>query len=64
MLKFKLEQHYACLNVQTMFDVLSKIKVWVKELKATLGNDVILFIVGNKSDLEKDRRVLQQDAQM
>ena len=32
-------------------------KSWVKELKRMLGNDIILCIVGNKIDLEKDRHV-------
>jgi Ras-related protein Rab-21 len=33
------------------------VKSWVKELKRMLGNDVVLCIVGNKIDLEKDRHV-------
>ena len=32
-------------------------KKWIKELKRILGNDVVLAIVGNKIDLEKDRTV-------
>jgi len=32
-------------------DSLSKVKTWVKELRKMLGNNVILAIVGNKTDL-------------
>jgi len=32
-------------------DSLSKVKVWIKELRKMLGNNVCLFIVGNKVDL-------------
>jgi Ras-related protein Rab-21 len=35
----------------------------VKELKRMLGNDIILCIVGNKIDLEKDRHVTLQTAE-
>jgi len=35
----------------------------VKELKRMLGNDVVLCIVGNKIDLEKDRHVSLQAAE-
>ncbi len=37
-------------------------KSWIKELKRMLGNDVVLCIVGNKIDLEKDRHVSIQTA--
>ena len=40
-----------------------KIKGWVKELKTSLGNDCILCIVGNKSDLEKNRNVPIKEAE-
>jgi Ras-related protein Rab-21 len=39
------------------------VKSWIKELKRMLGNDVVLCIVENKIDLEKDRRVSKQTAQ-
>lgn len=32
-------------------------KNWVKELRKMLGDNVILCIVGNKIDLEKNRTV-------
>ncbi|GMT14546.1 hypothetical protein PFISCL1PPCAC_5843, partial [Pristionchus fissidentatus] len=34
-----------------------KVKMWVKELRRALGEDVILFIVGNKVDLADSRTV-------
>lgn len=43
-------------------DSFERIKSWVKELKTSLGNDCILCIVGNKSDLEKNRNVPVKDA--
>ena len=38
-------------------DSFIKVKNWVKELRKMLGNDISLIIVGNKIDLEKQRRV-------
>lgn len=32
-------------------------------MKKVLGDDVVICIVGNKMDLEKDRHVTQQDAE-
>lgn len=32
-------------------------KNWVKELRRMLGDSVVLMIVGNKIDLEKNRRI-------
>jgi len=40
-----------------------KVKSWIKELKRMLGNEVVLCIVGNKIDLEKDRHVSMQVAE-
>ncbi|GMS84088.1 hypothetical protein PENTCL1PPCAC_6263 [Pristionchus entomophagus] len=34
-----------------------KVKMWVKELRRALGDDVVLFIVGNKVDLADSRTV-------
>ncbi|CAG9535710.1 unnamed protein product [Cercopithifilaria johnstoni] len=34
-----------------------KVKMWVKELKRMLGDDVYLMIIGNKVDLERNRNV-------
>jgi len=47
----------------TDIDSFQRIKNWVKELRTALGNDVVLCIVGNKSDLEKSRNVSIQDAE-
>lgn len=38
-------------------DSFDRVKRWIKELKKMLGNDIVLSIVGNKIDLEKDRQV-------
>lgn len=38
-------------------DSFQKVKSWVKELRTILGTDVVLAIVGNKIDLEKNRVV-------
>ncbi|TRY73219.1 hypothetical protein TCAL_02549 [Tigriopus californicus] len=42
-------------------DSFQKVKNWVKELRKMLGSDLNLAIAGNKTDLEKQRRV---DVQM
>ncbi|CAO1419543.1 unnamed protein product [Diamesa serratosioi] len=39
-----------------------KIKVWIKELKKVLGQDISIIIVGNKIDMEKDRVVPLEEA--
>jgi len=44
-------------------DSFQKVKTWVKELKKMLGSDVCLVIVGNKTDLDKDRNVSLEDAE-
>lgn len=41
---------------------LFQVKNWVKELKRILGDKVVLAIVGNKTDLEKDRNVPVEEA--
>jgi len=43
-------------------DSLQKVKMWVKELRKMLGTDISLVIVGNKTDLEKDRQVSFEEA--
>ncbi|KAM4901808.1 ras-related protein Rab-21 isoform 2-T2 [Sylvia borin] len=40
------------------------VKNWVKELRKMLGNEICLCIVGNKIDLEKERHVSVQEAEM
>jgi len=44
-------------------DSFDRVKSWVKELRRMLGSDVVLAIVGNKIDLEKDRHVSMQLAE-
>ncbi|CAF0925816.1 unnamed protein product [Rotaria sordida] len=44
-------------------DSFNQVKSWIKELKRMLGDDVVLCIVENKIDLEKDRRVSRQTAE-
>jgi len=40
-----------------------RVQNWVKELRKMLGNDVVLVIVGNKIDLERNRIVVKQKAE-
>ena len=48
----------------TDVDSFNKVKVWVKELRKMLGADSIsMAIVGNKTDLEKQRNVDAKAAQ-
>lgn len=44
-------------------DSFLKVKSWVKELRKMLGTDVVLAIVGNKADLEKNRTVNKAEAE-
>ena len=39
-------------------------KNWVRELRKMLGNEICLVIAGNKVDLEKDRHVSQEEAEL
>lgn len=38
-------------------DSFEKIKVWIKELKKIVGNDIVCVIVGNKTDLIRDQKL-------
>ncbi|XP_072133896.1 ras-related protein Rab-21-like isoform X2 [Mobula birostris] len=44
-------------------DSFQKVKNWVKELRKMLGGEICLCIVGNKTDLEKDRNVVIEEAE-
>ncbi|XP_067913541.1 ras-related protein Rab-21-like isoform X1 [Heterodontus francisci] len=44
-------------------DSFQKVKNWVKELRKMLGSEICLCIVGNKTDLEKDRNVSVEEAE-
>ena len=39
-----------------------RVRVWVKELRRMCGSDLVLTIVGNKTDMERDRHVQEQTA--
>ena len=39
-----------------------RVKIWVKELRRMCGTDLVLAIVGNKTDLERDRHVEEERA--
>ena len=43
--------------------VILQVKNWVKELRRMLGNEVVLCIVGNKIDMEKERHVTVEEAE-
>ncbi len=43
-------------------DSFQKVRNWVKELKRIVGDDIVLCIAGNKSDLEKQRQVVEAEA--
>lgn len=45
-------------------DSFQKVKSWVKELRKILGSDICLVIVGNKTDLAKDRNVVLSEAEL
>eukprot|EP01132_Coremiostelium_polycephalum_P001918 gene1918-2353_t len=44
-------------------DSFIKAKNWIKELRAMLGNEIVLCIIGNKSDLEKTRVIPLDEAE-
>eukprot|EP01106_Pelomyxa_sp_JSP_P011357 TRINITY_DN298_c0_g1_i3.p1 TRINITY_DN298_c0_g1~~TRINITY_DN298_c0_g1_i3.p1 ORF type:complete len:147 (-),score=24.24 TRINITY_DN298_c0_g1_i3:88-528(-) len=39
-----------------------RVQLWVKELRKMLGPEIVLVIVGNKSDLERQRVVTVEEA--
>jgi len=43
-------------------DSFTKVRKWVQELKRIVGEDIVLCIAGNKSDLEKQRQVDDAEA--
>lgn len=43
-------------------DSFTKVRNWVKELRKIVGEDIVLCIAGNKSDLEKQRQVDNAEA--
>eukprot|EP00906_Rhabdomonas_costata_P033595 RCo047332 len=43
-------------------DTFDRVKHWVRELKAVVGEDIVLCVAGNKSDLERSRQVTLEEA--
>jgi Ras-related protein Rab-21 len=39
-----------------------KVRTWVKELRRIVGDDIDISIAGNKSDLQRSRKVSEEDA--
>ena len=46
-----------------VFICCSQARNWIRELRRMLGDNIVVCIVGNKSDLEKNRTVSQRDAE-
>jgi len=44
-------------------DSFDRVQIWVKELRKMLGENIVLVIVGNKCDLERQRKVTQEEAE-
>lgn len=44
-------------------DSFDKVKVWLKELHTVVGENIQVVIVGNKCDLERDRKVPKREAE-
>merc|ERR1712178_365924 len=40
-----------------------KVKMWVRELRKMVGDDIVIAIAGNKSDLERNRQVTTEEGQ-
>ena len=51
----KVIQYYFCFCLQA--------RNWIRELRRMLGDNIVVCIVGNKIDLEKNRTVSQRDAE-
>ena len=43
-------------------DSFSKVRVWLKELHQVVGDNIAVCVVGNKTDLERDRKVKKEEA--
>ncbi|XP_063237792.1 ras-related protein Rab-31 [Bacillus rossius redtenbacheri] len=46
----------------TQYDSFTSVKNWVKELKRNVEEPMVLNLVGNKTDLESERRVRREEA--
>jgi GTPase SAR1 family protein len=38
-------------------------KYWISELKSKTAEETVIFLVGNKNDLEQDREITREDAE-
>ena len=47
----------------TLYNICLQAKNWIKELRKMLGEDIVVCIVGNKIDLEKNRTVSKSEAE-
>jgi len=47
----------------TSLESLHRVKNWVKELRRIVGEKITLFMVGNKSDLQRQQAISRADAQ-
>jgi len=48
----------------TRFSSFNAIDTWIKDLKETAGEKIIIILIGNKSDLEDHRAVTTEEAKM
>ncbi|EKF38784.1 small GTPase, putative [Trypanosoma cruzi marinkellei] len=44
-------------------DTLEKVRLWIRELRAVVGNQIQLVICGNKSDREEERDITKEKAE-
>ncbi|CUG89696.1 ras-related GTP-binding protein, putative [Bodo saltans] len=44
-------------------DSFDKVKVWLKELHQVVGENINVVVVGNKCDLERERKVVKKEAE-
>jgi small GTP-binding protein len=47
----------------TDLESFERIKVWLKELHQVVGESICVVVVGNKTDLERERKVNKKDAE-
>ncbi len=46
----------------TREETFSNILEWLKEVKNHANNDILLYLIGNRSDLEEEREVSREKA--
>ena len=62
-MKFSINYIFLTHIISLYLHVLKQVKNWVKELRKMLGSEITLCIVGNKTDMEKDRHVSVEEAE-